>query len=162
MERIGEKGVSDVVAITFMLIITILAGVLLHTYRSDIIASATNRQLQLKAEYIYRTLETSQVENYSLSYLRAVAENLVGVETVVPGEILHQNLAEVLDYLRPAGTALILSLSHENRSWIQSSPDGSPADIGRFGFSGKITVVVAEAGENRIAQIMATLSLLPR
>ncbi|MEM3519375.1 MAG: hypothetical protein QW179_02280 [Candidatus Hadarchaeales archaeon] len=145
-----------------MLIIAILAGVLLHTYRADAIASATDRQLQLKAEYLYRTLEISQVENFSLGYLRAIAENLVGIETVVPGDILHREVGRVLDYLRPLNTTVVLTLSHGDTFWIQTSPENGGYGKQMFIFSGKISIVVAEAGENRIVQVPATLTLFER
>ncbi|MBC7219594.1 MAG: hypothetical protein H5T49_05650, partial [Hadesarchaea archaeon] len=88
-----SRGVSDILPIAFMFLIVVFAGVLLHSYRFGAINSAVNRQMQLKAEYLYRTLETSQVENYSLSYLGAVAENVVGISPqIVPGDYLRERL----------------------------------------------------------------------
>ncbi|MFN4133682.1 MAG: hypothetical protein ACK4GQ_04880, partial [Candidatus Hadarchaeales archaeon] len=93
---------------------------------------------------------------------RAIAENLVGIETVIPGEALRQEVAKTLNYLRPANTAIILTLLHDNTSWVQRSPENETLAGQIFIFSGKITIVVAEAGENRIVQVPATLALLQR
>jgi hypothetical protein len=158
-----KGGVSDILSIAFMFLIVVFAGVLLHSYRFGAINSAVDRQMQLKAEYLYRTLELSQVENYSLSYLGAVAENVIGVSPqVVPGDYLRSELDLLLSYLRPPGYAVVLELSYENSSWVQFSPKdvGPPApDVEKFTFSGKFTIVIAGAGENRVAQANATVTI---
>ncbi|MFH1821019.1 MAG: hypothetical protein ABH852_01040 [Methanobacteriota archaeon] len=158
-----DRGVSDVLSIAFMFLIVIFAGVLLHSYRFDTINSATNRQLQLKTEYLYRTLELSRVENYSLSYLGALAENVIGVTPqVVPGEYLRSRVDDALSYLRSPGYAVIIELTHENSSWVQVYPSdiGTPsADVEKFTFSGRVTIIIAEAGENRVAQADASLTM---
>lgn len=156
-------GVSDILSIAFMFLIVVLAGVLLHSYRYDAINSAANRQLQLKTEYLYRTLELSHVDDYTLSYLDAIAENVLGIAPqVVPGDYLRSRVDNALFYLRPPGYAVVLELTHENSSWVQVCPSdaGTPApDVEKFIFSGKVTIIIAEAGENRVAQADASLTI---
>jgi len=158
-----ERGVSDILSIAFMFLIVVFAGVLLHSYRFDAINSASDRQLQLKTEYLYRTLELSQVDNYSLSYFGAVAENLMGITPqVVPGDYLQSRVDIALSYLRPPGYAVMIRLVHENSSWEQLYPGdaGIPGnEVEKFTFSGKITVIIAKAGENRVAQADASLTV---
>lgn len=161
-----ERGVSDVLAMAFMFLLAIFAGVLLHAYRSGAITSATDRQLQMKAEYFYKTAELAQVENYSLSYFESVAENLIEVtEPVVPGNYLHERIDNLLAYLCPPNYAVMVELTYENvenASWKQLYPSdiGGPGPAAtQFTFSGKVTLIIAEAGENRVAQVDATLTL---
>lgn len=157
------RGVSDVLAIVFMFLIAVFSGVLLHSYRSDAIGSATDRQLQMKTEYLYKVAELAQVENYSLSYFEAVAENLIEVtEPVVPSDYLRERIDNLLAYLCPTGYAVKVELSRENSSWVQVYPSDvggpNPATT-QFTFSGKLTIIIAEAGENRIAQVNAALTV---
>lgn len=158
-----ERGVSDVLAMAFMFLLVIFAGVLLHAYRFGAISSATDRQLQMKTEYFYKTAELAQVENYSLSYFEAVAENLIQVtEPVVPGDYLHERIDDLLAYLCPPNYSAMIRLTYENTSWTQLYPSGTsepgPA-VTQFTFSGKVTIIIAEAGENRVAQVDTTLTL---
>ncbi|MEM4188645.1 MAG: hypothetical protein QXN56_05785 [Candidatus Hadarchaeum sp.] len=158
-----KRGVSDILSIAFMFLIVVFAGVLLHSYRFGAINSAVSRQMQLKVEYFYRTLELSQVENYSLSYLGAVAENVIGVSPqIVPADYLKSRLDVLLSYLRPPGYGVIFELTYENSAWVQISPVdiGPPGpNVERFTFSGKYTIVIAGAGENRVAQADARVTL---
>ncbi len=146
-----------------MILFAIFAGVVLHAYRFDAIVSATNRQLQTKAEYTYRTLELSQVENYSLTYFKGVAENLIGVgEAVVPYELLQSEIENVLEYVRPAGYGIMIKLVYENENWIQIAPSGTEqpgSNVTKYTFSGKTTIIIAEAGENRVAQVSSDVSI---
>ncbi|MEW6592884.1 MAG: hypothetical protein AB1305_04315 [Candidatus Hadarchaeota archaeon] len=152
--RQEERGVSDILAIAFMLLIMVFAGTLLHAYRLDAVVSAADRQLQLKAEYLYRTLELGQVENYSLTYFSAVAENLLGLgETVVPENYLRARIDNILAYLAPQDHKVMVQLTKDNLSWTQSYA-GQPGAI-QFTFSGTVTIIVAEAGENRVAKVNA-------
>jgi hypothetical protein len=50
-------------------------------------------------------------------------------------------------------------MSYENRDWVLVSPPGFELMGEEFTFSGKVTIVVAEAGENRVAQVSAEVSL---
>ena len=158
--RRDESGVSDVLAIAFMLLIAIFAGVLLHAYRLDAVTSAADRQLQLKAEYVYRTLELSQIENYSLSYFETIAENLLGLgETVVPENYLAEKIDNALSYLTPPNCSTEVELTKDNRSWIQTFPNQPGPTATQFTFSGTVTIIVAEAGENRVAQVNARVTI---
>lgn len=157
-----ESGVSDVLAMAFMFLMVIFAGVLLHAYRFGAINSATDRQLQMKAEYLYRTLEVAQVENYSLSYFKAAAENLIGVtEPVVPENYLRQQIDDLLAYLCPPNYAVMVKLTYdENYVEYPSDIIGPGPTETQFVFSGKVTIIIAGAGENnRVAQVDATLTL---
>lgn len=158
-----DGGVSDVLAVAFMFLIVIFSGVMLHSYRFDAINSATDRQLYMKAEYFYRTLELSQMENYSLSYFEAAAENLIQVsEPVVPGDYLRERIDNLLAYLCPDGYAVMVRLTRENVSpWEQFYPSGvgePDPTMTQFSFSGKVTLIIARA-ENRVAQVDAMLVL---
>ncbi|HDI12642.1 MAG TPA: hypothetical protein ENF64_00835 [Hadesarchaea archaeon] len=116
----GQRGVSDVLTMAFMFLLVIFSGVLLHAYGLDAISSATDRQLQMKAEYFYKTLELAQVENYSLSYFEAVAENLIGVtKPVVPGDNIREGICNLLAYLHPDGYGVKVELNYENSFWVQ-------------------------------------------
>lgn len=160
--RGDDRGVSDVLAIAFMFLIVVFAGVLLHGYRFDTISSAANRQLQLKTEYLYRTLELSQVENYSLTYFDGVAENLIRVTPqVVPGNYLRDQIEDVISYLRPPGYAVMVQLSYENSLWEQVYPGdaGVSENSAKFNFAGKVTLIIADAGENRVAQVSAEVTI---
>jgi hypothetical protein len=149
-----------------MLLVAIFAGLLLHSYRSDAITSATHRQLQLKAEYLYRTLELAQVENYSLSYfqsiVRGIAENLAGEnELTVPTDVLHAEIEDTLEYLRPPDFGVLIKLEHENGSWSQVVPSGvgwPGPKVVQFAFSGEATIMIAEA-ENRVIQVAAEVAI---
>jgi hypothetical protein len=160
LARLEERGISDVLALTFMLLFAVLAGVFLHSQGWGAIPGASSRQLQLKAEYLYRTLELSQVRGYSLSYFQAIAENLIEIgEPVVPGNLLENELAKALGYLRPSSFGAHILMSYENRDWVLVSPPSFELMGEEFTFSGKVTIVVAEAGENRVAQVSAEVSL---
>ena len=157
-----ERGVSDILAIAFMFLMVIFSGVMLHSYRFGAVGSATDRQLYMKAEYLYRTLELAHVENYSLSYFEAVAENLIQVsEPVVPGDYLRGRIDNLLAYLCPEGYAVMIDLNRENISWKQFYPDSVGEldnTVTQFSFSGKVTLIIARA-ENRVAQVDAMLVL---
>lgn len=162
-----RRGVSDVLAIAFMFLMAIFSGTMLHSYRFDAINSAVNRQLSMKAEYLYRTLELTQVENYSMTYFEAIAENLMGVsEPVVPGEYLEERIDNLLAYYSsdnaviPSGYAVMIKLTYENL-WEQFYPSdvGEPSSsLTQFQFSGKLTLVIAGA-ENGVVEVDAMVVL---
>jgi len=155
-----DRGISDILAMAFMFLMVIFAGVLLHAYRSDAINSAANRQLQMKAEYLYRTLELAQVENYSLSYFEAAAENLIGVtEPVVPKNYLDNQIGDLLAYLCPPNYTVVVKLTYENFSRLYPSGISEPDNTAtQFTFLGKVTIIIAGAAtENSVAQVDAVL-----
>jgi len=160
----GERGISDVLAIAIMFLIAMFAGVLLHSYGADAIPAANSRQLQLKVEYGYKVLELSQVENSSLTYLEAISENLVrekiGSEASMPGVYLRERIDNLLEFIRPSGYGFVLELGYENLNWVQSSPPNlQTEEKGYHECSGKVTLIVGGAGENRSAQISASLKM---
>jgi hypothetical protein len=162
------RGVSDVLAIAFMFLMAIFSGTMLHSYRFDAVNSAVNRQLSMKAEYLYRTLELAQVENYSMTYFEAIAENLMQVsEPVVPGDYLRERIDNLLAYYSsdnaviPSGYAVMIKLTRENLSWEQFYPNNAsePSPYAtRFQFSGKLTMIIAGA-ENGMVQVDAMVAL---
>jgi hypothetical protein len=157
-----EKGISAILAIVFMMIFAIFAGILLHSYRLDAVESAADRQLKLKAEYLYRALELAQVENYTLTYFRAVAENLIGVDEIVPPDILSAEIERVLGYARPPDCGAAIELEYENKFWRQISPSEAPFPgpaVPQFTFEGGVTITIAGAEENRVAQVTARVTI---
>jgi hypothetical protein len=156
---VEDRGISDVIAITFMLLVLLLAGAYMHGAGFEALSGAASRQLQLQAAYLFHALRLSQTENYSVPFFRALLENLLGIgEPVVPGEDLRAELSAVLEYLRPPDRGVGIELRFENRVWIQRVPENAPAPADEYVFSGTLTLVIAEA-ENRIAQVVARVSV---
>jgi len=153
-----RRGVADVLAVAIMFLLVVLIGVLLHTFMLTPLRSSTDRQLQLKSEYIYETLATAWVEPYSKSYLRAAADNLVFTEPTIPSAYLSSAMENVLEYLVPPGYAAEVTLTYgDNRNtW------GLPISAGKqFIHSGTISVIRANPapGENRTIRVQATVTL---
>jgi len=160
-----RRGVADVLAVAIMFLLVVLIGVLLHTFMLTPLRSSTDRQLQLKSEYIYETLATAWVENYTKSYLKAAADNLVLTNPTVPGEYLRSAMENTLDYILPEGYAAEMTLrlyENENMTWELIYPNvGQPTSAEKqFIHSGTISVIRAEAEvENRTILVQATLTL---
>ncbi len=159
----GQRGVSDVLSMAFMFLLVIFSGVLLHGYGLDAIGSATDRQLQMKAEYIYRTFELAQVENYSLSYFEAIAENLIQVtEPVVPVDYLENQIDNLLAYVCPSGYTLTLTLTNsenENARLEKFYPREPSVGATQFTFSGKVTIIIGGDIENKVVRVNAKVTL---
>lgn len=154
-----RRGVADVLAIAIMFLFVVLIGVLLHAYMLTPLRSATDRQMQLKSEYLYKTMETAWVGPYSKSYLRAAADNLVLAAPTVPSEYLRSAMENTLGHLLPSGYAAKITLTHENGAWELIYPGaGQPAGK-RFTHSGSISVIKAEAENERTILVQATLTL---
>lgn len=154
-----RRGVADVLAIAMMFLLVVLIGVLLHAYMLTPLRSATDRQLQLKSEYLYKTMETAWVGPYTKSHLKAAADNLVLDTPTVPGEYLRSAIENTLEYLLPQGHAIEITLTHENRTWKLIYPDVGPPAGKRFSHSGSISVIKAEAENQRTILVQATLTL---
>jgi hypothetical protein len=159
-----RRGVADVLAVAIMFLLVVLVGVLLHTFMLTPLRSSTDRQLQLKSEYIYQTLATSWVEPYSKSYLKAAADNLVLENSTISENYLRLRMDNTLDYILPDGYAAEVTLTYEkeNKKWDLIYPNvGKPAPADKqFIHSGSISVIKAEAPENeRIILVKATLTL---
>jgi len=153
-----RRGVADVLAVAIMFLLVVLIGVLLHTFMLTPLRSSTDRQLQLKSEYIYETLATAWVENYTKSYLKAAADNLVFAEPTISSDYLHSAMENVLKYLVPPGYAAEVKLKYEN---AENTWGLKPASAEKqFIHSGTISVIRAEAEvENRTILVQATLTL---
>jgi hypothetical protein len=153
-----RRGVADVLAVAIMFLLVVLIGVLLHTFMLTPLRSSTDRQLQLKSEYIYETLATSWVEPYSKNYLKAAADNLVFTEPTISSDYLGSAMENVLEYLVPQGYAAEVKLKYENaeNTWGLKPPSTEK----QFIHSGSISVIRADAApENRTILVQATLTL---
>jgi len=153
------RGIADVLAIAMMFLLMVMVGILLHAYMLTPLRSATDRQLQLKSEYLYKTMETAWIEPYAKSYLKAAADNLVLTTPTVPGEYLRTVMENTLGYLLPQDYAVEITLTHENRTWKLIYPDVGAPTGKRFSHSGSISVIKAEAENERTILVQATLTL---
>ena len=139
-----------------MFVVMVFAGVLLHGFALAPLESAADRQLSVKAEHLYKTLEFSYVEPYAISFFAAIAENLVLKEPTVPGDHLRLSLGNALEYLCPPGYAVFVRITgykSEDLKWEQSHPEKvEPSAKENFAFRGVVTMIRAEAGENRVVR----------
>ena len=150
MAGLNNRGVADVLAMAFMFVILVLAAVLMHSYSLRPLRAATDRQLKLKSEHLYKTLELAWVEPYSVSFLRGAAENILLEQPIIPGPYLRSAMENALKYLRPSGYAVAVSLSYDNASWELSWPDGAGLGLGaekQFVMQGEMRLTMA-GGEN--------------
>ncbi len=150
MASLNNRGVADVLAMAFMFVILVLAAVFMHSYSLRPLRAATNRQLELKSEHLYKTLELAWVEPYSVSFLRGAAENLLLEQPIVPGPYLRSAVENALEYLHPSGYAVAVSLSYDNASWELSWPEGAGLGLGaekQFARQGEVRLTMA-GGEN--------------
>jgi len=159
-----RRGVADVLAVAIMFLLVVLIGVLLHTFMLTPLRSSTDRQLQLKSEYIYETLATAWVENYTKSYLKAAADNLVLENSTISEDYIRSRMENTLDYILPDGYAAEVTLTYEkeNKTWDLVYPNvGQPTSADKqFIHSGSISVIRADvAPENRTILVQAKLTL---
>lgn len=148
--RKDTVAVADVLAMAFMFIVLVLAAVSMHAYSSRQLRAAADRQLELKSEHLYKTLELAWVEPYNKSFLDAAAENLLLEQPLVPGQYLRTAMENVLEYLRPTDYAVAAALTYDNTSWVLSCPDGAGLGLTadkQFVRQGKVRVTMA-GGEN--------------
>jgi hypothetical protein len=152
MASLNDHGVADILAVAFMFVMLVLAAVFMHAYSLRPLRAATDRQLELKSEHLYMTLDLAWVDPYSVSFLRAAAENLLLVQPVVPGPHLRLAMENVLEYLRPPRYAVAVSLSHDNASWELSWPkDAGPGLDAEKQFTRRGEVRLTLAGGENIA-----------
>ena len=154
MAGLNNHGVADILAMAFMFVILVLAAVFMHSYSLRPLRAATDRQLELKSEYLYKTLELAWVKP-GVSFLRAAAENLLLEQPIVPGPYLRSAMESVLEYLRPSGYAVSVSLSYENASWELSWPEGAGLGLGaekQFAWPGEVRLTMA-GGENIVMPV---------
>jgi hypothetical protein len=142
--------VADILAMAFMFVILVLAAVFMHSYSLRPLRAATDRQLDLKSQHLYKTLELAWVDPYSVSFLLGAAENLLLGQPTVPGPYMLSAMENTLEYLRPFGYAVAVSLSYDNASWELSRPQGVGSGLGaekQFVRQGEVRLTMA-GGEN--------------
>ncbi len=142
--------VEENIAMAFMFVMLVLAAVFMHSYSLRPLRAATDRQLELKSEHLYKTLELAWVEPYGVSFLRAAAENLLLEQPTVPGPYLRSAMENALEYLRPPGYAVAVGLSYENAPWELSRPESAGLGLGaerQFVRRGEMRLTMA-GGEN--------------
>lgn len=154
MVCLKERGIADLLAMAFMFILLVLAALLMHAYSLRPLSAATDRQLELKCEHLYKTLETAWVEPYTISFLRAVADNLVLERSIVPGNYLRSKTENALRYLCPQGYTASVMLNFENKSW--ACPENAKASGRQFTRRGAVSITKA-GGENAIVQVIVRL-----
>ncbi|MEM0358805.1 MAG: hypothetical protein QXG22_02175 [Candidatus Hadarchaeales archaeon] len=106
----GMKGVADLLAIASMFFLLLTASSILYLSLSSF-GLSPHRYMELKAEQLYRTLESSEVVP-GVGYLRAVAEILLLDDPTVPENELP--LSEVLEFLCPENLGAFLEMRTEN------------------------------------------------
>lgn len=154
-----ERGVADVLAMAVMFILVILAGTTLHLLNLQPLEAATDRQLALKSEHLYKTLGLAYIDPYSISYLKAASENLVLAQPMVPSYYLRSSMENALSYLKPDGYAVRVVLTYENNTWQLQVPTDASRPVQMFKYEGTISLIKAEAGEERSVIVRASVEL---
>jgi len=161
----GKKGfriikemaaVADVLAMAFMFILLVLGAALMHSFSLRPLRAATDRQLELKSEHLYNTLEKAWVEPYSLSFLNAIGDNLVLENPIVPGGYLEGAGKNLLEYLRPPGYAVSLIGNYGGKTWKLVCPENVSESGKQVTRRGKITIMRA-GGENVTVDVTLVL-----
>jgi hypothetical protein len=160
MVRLNDHGVADVLAIAFMFILLVLGAVLMHAYSLRPLRAAADRQLELKCEHLYKTLETAWVEPYSISFLRAAADNLVLENPIVPNAYLRTQMFAVVDYLRPPSYGVSVALSYDGRTWGLICPENSINSGKEIIRWGRVSVTKA-GGEKVIVDVTVRFFEMP-
>ena len=138
----------------FMFILIIFGAVLMHAYSLRPLQAATDRQLELKCEHIYKTLDTAWVENYTLSFLRAAAENLVLEYPTIPGSYLCSAMENTLNYLSPSDYEISATLTYEETTLTFNENREPPSK--QFIRQGTVSIMKA-GGENAIVHVVVVL-----
>jgi len=154
MARLKDQGVADVLSMAFMFILLVFAAVLINAYSMRPLRAATDRQLELKCEYAYQALETSWVEPYTISILRAAAENVVLEQPTVPGQYLRSAMENALDYLSPPGYEISLAFTRDGKTLTFNENKAPPSK--QFVRSGSVSIMGA-GGENVVVQVVVRL-----
>lgn len=140
MVRLGQQGVSDMVAIAFMFILLVIAAVLVHGFFLSSLHAAADRQSQLKVEHLRETLQRLTVDPYRIQALEAVAQQLVLAEPVVDNGYLSSWVKGTLRYLRPPNHGIQLKLTYMDNSWKIRYPN-SEREGEEFISRGNVTVI---------------------
>ena len=156
MARVGQLGVADVLAMAFMFILLVVGGGVLHIHISRPLEAAAYRQLELKCEHLYKTLELAWVYPYGLSFLQAAGEQLILREPTVPDAYLRSALENTLEYLRPPGYGVEVKLTRENSGWKLVCPKDAGIGGKKLARGGAISVARA-GGELLLVQAKVVL-----
>ena len=154
MARVKVKGVADVLAMAFMFVLLVFGAVLINAYSTRPLRAATDRQLELKCESTYEALETSWVEPYTISFLRAAAENIVLEQSTVPGPYLRSSMENALDYLSPPGYEISSTFISDGGT-LTFNENKSPSSK-QFVRSGSVSIM-GSGGENVVVQVVVKL-----
>jgi hypothetical protein len=141
-----------------MFMLLTLGAVLMHAYSLRPLRAAADRQLELRCEHIYKALETAWVEPYTVSFLRAAAENLVLEHPTVPGPYLRSAMENALGYLSPPDYEISAILTFDGGTLTFNENLGPPGK--QFIRSGAVTITGA-GGENVVVQVEVMLFSLP-
>ncbi len=140
MVRLGQRGVSDIVAIAFMFIILVIAAVLVHSFMLGSLHAAADRQSELKVEHLRETLQRATVGSYVVPALEAAAQQLVLEEPVVEDSYLSSWMENALDYLCPPDHGIELKLSYNDNWWGMTYPQENVREGEELVSRGNVTV----------------------
>jgi hypothetical protein len=154
MACLKDLGVADVLSMAFMFILLVFGAVLINAYSMRPLRAATDRQLELKCEYAYKALETSWVEPYTISFLRAAAENFVLKQPTVPGQYLRSAMENALDYLSPPGYDISSTFTSDGETLAFN--ENNALSSKQFVRSGSVSIMGA-GGENVVVQVVIRL-----
>jgi hypothetical protein len=158
MARLKDQGVADVLSMAFMFILLVFGAVLINAYSTRPLRAAMDRQLELKCDCTYQALETSWVEPYTISFLRAAEENVVLEQPTVPGTYLRSAMENALDYLSPPGYEISATFISNGRTLAFNEHKEPPSK--QFVRSGSVSIMGA-GGENVVVQVLIKLFSLP-
>ncbi len=154
MVQLGEEGVSDIVVIAFMFILLVMAVTLLFGYNTNTLEAAADRQMELKTNFLHRSLERSEVRP-GVQALDAAAEQLVVKNPAVEGEYLQDWMENTLKFLRPVDHGVIVTLNENNRFWEVSYPENTSPGSG-ISSEGSVTITKA-GGEVVLVDVRVTV-----
>lgn len=141
MVQLDDRGVSDVVVIAFMFILLVMSVTLLFGFNTNPLRAAGNRQMELKTNFLHRTLEKSEVRP-DIPALAAAAEQVAGAPRVEEN-YLRDWMTDTLEFLRPAGHGVEVILRENNYSWRVSYPEDASYE---GGVSSEGSVTITKAG----------------
>jgi len=152
-----ERGIADIVSVTIMFTMLVLAGTAIHVVTAQPLEAASSRQLALRSEHVYRALEKANVDPYATSYLAAAAENLLLARPTVPGGYLRAEMKNVLCFLSSEGYSMSIRLTYGGQVWGLSIGEGEPKQSSTHW--GTISVVRAEAEGERVLTVRAEVTI---
>ncbi len=106
-----------------------MAVTLLFGYNTNTLGAAADRQRVMKTNFLHRSLEESEVRP-GIQALDAVAEHLVVSNPAVENEYLRDWMENTLNFLRPVGHGVVVTLSEDNKVWRVSYPENAEVEGG--------------------------------